>query len=259
MAGCVPYVIGPAPAPPADADKLAEHNEKLALGLRYLCAAIDHPDLKAAVATNGRGRGPAGFRYLSNEFLQGTELQPSLNMLIDNLRLKPNENIVPFKARYEKFVSNLDPRPSENILCAKFTNSITAETNGFYEDCITSAQAVDNDADDFSIYATRVVKLCSKKLQRNTQQTREAIGHNAQSEKSQKGKAKDEATIKALNKRIHELEAHLGESRSGKTANQHSGKDHQRKGTGNPDNRNKKQERSRLHKMRKEGTPPKGL
>ena len=243
VAGCLPYVIGPAPTAPTEATKLAEHHEKMALGLRYICAAIDHPDLKSAVATNGRGKGPEGFKYLRNEFLQGTELQPALTMLIDNLRLKPNENIVPFKARFEKFVSHLDPRPNANILCAKFTTSITAETNGYYEDCITSAQAVDNDQNDFGVYATRIVKLCSKKLQRSTQQNREAIGHNARSEKASKGKTKDDATIKALNKRISELEAHLGESHGDARVRKNGGKNHQHKES--PGNRNTKPSQDR--------------
>lgn len=162
--GCDSYVLGPAPAPPpaTEKEKMAEHVEKLALGLRYVCAALENPDLKSAVAINGKGNGPEAFKFLQNEFLQGTELQPALNLIIDSLRLKPGENPVPHKARFQKFVAHLDPKPHANILCAKYAKSITGETNNFYDDCVTSAQAVDQGQSNFNKYAALLTQLCSQ-------------------------------------------------------------------------------------------------
>ena len=239
ISGCLIYVIGPAPAAPAGAEKLAEHNEKLALGLRYVCAAVDHPDLKSAVASNGNGRGPDAFRYLRNEFLQGTELQPALNILVDSLRLKQGENTVPFKARFSKFVGHLSPAPHANILCAKFTKSITANTNGFYDDCVTSAQAVDREQDNFGTYATLLTQLCSQKLQRSTLQVKEHVGLSSRTEgKSAEGKNVGEPlTLEALLSRLDQIEAHLVENNGGGRFQPGSGKSTPR---GNPRGQNER-------------------
>ena len=237
ISGCLAYVVGPAPTAPTGVEKLTEHNEKLALGLRYVCAAVDHPDLKSAVASNGNGRGPDAFRYLRNEFLQGTELQPALNILVDSLRLKQGENTVPFKARFSKFVGHLNPSPHANILCAKFTKSVTANTNGFYDDCVTSAQAVDREQDNFAAYATLLTQLCSQKLQRSTLQIKEHVGLSSRTEgNSAEGKNMGEpSTIEALLSRLDQIEAHLGESNGGGRFQPGGGKGNPR---GNPRGQN---------------------
>ena len=208
MNGCLPYIIGPAPAPPVLPEKLAEHNEKLALGLRYVCASLAHPDLRASVATHGNNRGPVAFEYLRNEFLQGTELQPALNIIVDNLRLKPGENIVPWKQRFLKFTDKLDPQPHPSILCAKFTKAITSGTNGVYEECVTSANAVDRDHNDFRSYAKLLSQLAAQKLQRTSTQIREHLALNSETRSS--GEAPTD--LEALSNRIQELEAHLGDT-----------------------------------------------
>ena len=55
----------------ASADQVAAHAERvqkradqLSEGLRYLCAAIENRDMRAGVAANAGGEGPAGFTYL---------------------------------------------------------------------------------------------------------------------------------------------------------------------------------------------------
>ena len=213
VSGCLAYVIGPAPAtPPATPpEKLTEHLEKLALGMRYVCASIGHQDLTAAIATHGNNSGPKAFAYLRSEFLQGTELQPALNIIIDGLRLKPSENIVPWKQRFMKFAENLDPQPHANILCAKFIKAVTAETNGIYEECITSANAVDREQSNFRTYATLVSQLASQKLQRINAHVREHVALNAQGEAESKGTG-DPLSVQALLNRIQELEAHIGDT-----------------------------------------------
>ena len=112
-----------------------------ALGVRYLCAAIEDKDLQSVVAQKSRGWGATGFEWLEGQYLQGTAKQPALQQLVDGMALQAGQGIIPFKARFEKFADALEPRPSQHTMSTKFTRAITRNFGHQFDECVASASA----------------------------------------------------------------------------------------------------------------------
>ena len=110
--------------------------------------------------------GPACLKWLSREILQSQAEQPALQHIIDSMTLKPSESIVGFKALFCKFNHALRPQPAPETSCSKFINAITKDTAGFFEDCVTAALS-STDQSDFSVFASKLVLLCSNKSERS--------------------------------------------------------------------------------------------
>ena len=160
----------------------------LAEGLRYLCAAIEDVDLQNGVSTNGlvmndvleaeikraanadpverpdlsvgttNPKGHLGFDWLKEEFLQGAQIQPIMQDILDNLELCPTKGIVSFKAKFKKIADCLDPPMPPAILSQKFNTSITRGTGSLYQNCITSASGSANKT-DFKAYSMLLTRL----------------------------------------------------------------------------------------------------
>jgi len=160
----------------------------LAEGLRYLCAAIEDVDLQNGVSTNGlvmndvldaeikraanadpveqpdltagatTAKGHLGFDWLKEEFLQGAQIQPIMQDILDNLTLCPTKGIVSFKAKFKKIAECLDPPMPQAILSQKFNTSILRGTGTLYQNCITSASG-SADKSDFKAYSMLLTRL----------------------------------------------------------------------------------------------------
>ena len=118
MNGAFQYTVGPPPAVPADAAAAATRLAKLAEGARYVCQSVADPDLRATVAA-GAGNpptGPAAFRALQEQFLQGTAEQPAIVAILDGMRLRRDQSVVAFRSRFTKMAAALDPAPADRIL-----------------------------------------------------------------------------------------------------------------------------------------------
>ena len=215
--GITAYVMGPAPRPiaalgahPTDeqraehAERTQERADKLAEGLRYVCAAIENTNIRADVASNAASEGPTGFAYLETTFLQGLAKQPALQSIVDSLYLKPGASIVAFRAQFSKFANALDPRPAHAILCAKYTKAVTQNTNGFFESCVDVASA-NPGTGDFTAYATMLTRLCTQKQER--EKVREAIEDATNGIKAMNASSEGPSEGGGNDKRIQDLES----------------------------------------------------
>ena len=172
--GLTEWVIGPAPAAPTDAAALATHRERLAEGLRYLCAMVADSNLKAGIALNAGGSGVVGYQYLSDEFLQGRSVQSQYLQMLQNMRLQAHDSVVVFRNQWQKTVSQLRPPPDASILCEMFAQSVTLDTGTFYDACIDQ----DLSRADANVYTRKVTQLCQKRKDRVDQKTRSGESDN---------------------------------------------------------------------------------
>ena len=178
-----------APHPAGTSPNLGEYLNSagdLAEGLRYLCAAIEDIDLQNGVSTNGlimsdvlateirtaatEGRDPnmsvqytnakghLGFDWLEEEFLQGAQIQPIMQDILDSLELCPTKGIVSFKAKFKKIADCLEPPMPPAILSQKFNTSILRGTGSLYQNCITSASSGASKT-DFKAYSMLLCRL----------------------------------------------------------------------------------------------------
>ena len=154
--GSTLYIIGPLPRP-ADADAA-----KQADGLRYLCACLEDPDMRSAVAAEARGSGPRGYDFLKAEYLQGQAEQPIFQGMLDKMAMKPGENPTAFKIKWRKIANALNPQPAERILSEKFMHAISRDTKEHYEACVTAASG-SADLNDFNALSAKLAQLCSLK------------------------------------------------------------------------------------------------
>ena len=205
--GATSYVIGPAlPRPPAtQVDERNKYDALMAEGLKYLAASIENADLKGEVARRAMGSGPQGFAILQRKVLQGMAPGPALQQVLDDLRFSIDGNVVAFQARFTKFSSALQPMPAANVLCQKFVHAITADTNGLFDDCVTTILATD-DLTDFERFSDSLTKAVSLKATRMTAQNPSHIGQNAQAHQSS---GVEPSELQQLQKRIEELEKQL--------------------------------------------------
>ena len=172
--GLTQWVIGPAPAAPTEAAALATHREKLAEGLRYLCAMVADSNLKAGIALNAGGSGVEGYQYLAEEFLQGRSVQSQYLQMLREMRLQMNDSVVVFRNQWQKTVSQLRPPPDASILCEMFAQSVTMDTGTFYDACIDQ----DLSRADVGIYTRKVTQLCQKRKDRADQKVRSGESDN---------------------------------------------------------------------------------
>ena len=178
-----PFVVGPM------SDDITE--AQVAQGKRYLAAAIEDSALASAAisgaagiddgdlaeggaipATAVGGSAPAALRWLNTEYLQGVAEQPAIANLLDSVALKPDENIITFKAKFCKLADALDPAHSDHVLCTKFMAAITKKTGQAFEACITAATAA-HSTDDFATFAQALCRLCMGAMARARDNARE--------------------------------------------------------------------------------------
>jgi len=159
--GRMEFVIGPRPDEPDDATELKEHMESLAEGLRYLCYCVGDNDMRTAIQLEGGNDGTLGWNYLINEVLQGQSEQAAYMTIIDGMTIVPEDSPVIFRNHWAKFVAQLDPLPHSIILCEKFNRAIIANTDGYYEDCLTCMGV--HGMNDHNDYTRQLVRLCQRK------------------------------------------------------------------------------------------------
>ena len=151
------YTIGPLPGA-ATPDQITE-------GLRYVTEAVEDKSLKSLVGSHNSG--PEAYAWLEQEYLQGLAKQPALSNILDAMCLKPKENFIAFKARFNKIYMQMDPVPNENVLCTKFGSAIQRKTGTLYDDCITAASSAVPDLDDFEHFSSLLTRLCTQKRSRH--------------------------------------------------------------------------------------------
>ena len=212
MNGAFQYTVGPPPAVPADAAAAATRLAKLAEGARYVCQSIADPDLRATVAA-GAGNpptGPAAFRALQEQFLQGTAEQPAIVAILDGMRLRRDQSVVAFRSRFTKMAAALDPAPADRILSQKFSKAITADTGDTYTNCVVALIANPAAQDDFSDYAGQLTRLCTQQkllVEPTVAAMKSATANNATTtDDDEKGSL---SYTKSLEDKISELERKL--------------------------------------------------
>ena len=199
--GVITGPLGPAPTDPDKAEKFAD---AVSQGLHYVCAAVQDPNLRAAMVSNcGNKTGPSAIAWLSTEVLCGIAEQPAIMRILDSLNLQPDGSIVSFKTRFSKFASALNPAPAATTLCSKYITAISRETGTLYDDCITSAIAHD-DQSDFTRFAALLTKLCTNKAARNNASNAETNSLAAE--------------IEALRAQIKVLKANMAQDQAGASA-----------------------------------------
>jgi hypothetical protein len=159
------YIICPEPSASLEEDQEGQKALRNALseGLRYLCAMLGDKNLRASVALHGKDSGIKGYAYLKDEFLQGQPEQAAYLQILQGLRLKRDESVVLFRNQWDKIAMQLDPMPEASILCQYFATSISALTNGFYEDCLNNNIA----QTDYMEYTRVITRLCQNKKTRH--------------------------------------------------------------------------------------------
>ena len=118
--------------------------------------------------------------------------------------------------KFDKFASALHPVPAPTIMCAKYTKAILANTNGYFEDCVTSAENHPGTG-NYAAYATMLTRLCSKKQEREKERESVAMSTNLdqgkskgqqyapQAEDNSDAESGDESESEAIDKRFTEL------------------------------------------------------
>ena len=162
MQGLTNYIIGPEPTAPSDADELREHKGHLAEGLRYLCGMCQDSNLKATIALNASGKGTDGYKYLVDEFLQGQPVQSRYLAMLQSMSLEKSDSVVLFRNKWQKVVSQLSPKPDDQILCEWFSHAVTTNTGSYYDTCLDQ----DIDRTNYSIYTQKLTQLCQKRQDR---------------------------------------------------------------------------------------------
>ena len=185
--------------------------ENEAEGLKYLCAAISDPDIRASVATKSAGSGVKGYAELVKIVLQGTEEQPTIETMLDKMRYNAPDSIISFKIKWLKHADALDPKPAARILTKRFTTAVARNTGSMFDDCI-AAVAAQNIDDDTEKYMNLLTKLCSRKLERANDPDINA--HKAQ--------ATD--TIAELKEQLTALRAEVNKSNSGRPPHRPGGR-----------------------------------
>ena len=162
MQGLTKYIIGPEPTTPTDADDLKEHKNNLAEGLRYLCGTCQDANLKATIALNANGKGTDGYKYLVDEFLQGQPVQSRYLAMLQSMSLKKSDSVVLFRNKWQKVVSQLAPKPDDEILCEWFSHAVTTNTGSYYDTCLDQ----DIPRSNYNIYTQKLTQLCQKRQDR---------------------------------------------------------------------------------------------
>ena len=129
-------------------------------GLRYLCAAIDDHSVRSIVAIKAGNSGITGYKELLRRILRGVSIQPTIQMLLEKMAYNANEGIVSFHIKYAKFCESLDPKPADQILSSKFATAICKNTGNLYIDCVTAANDLENNFDD---YCDKLTTLIAKR------------------------------------------------------------------------------------------------
>ena len=150
------WISGPLPhtpaTDPAKPELLDNHINSVSQGMRYVCTAVQDPNLRASMAIEVSDKtGPACIAWLSKEILQSQAEQPALQQIVDSIELQPKESLVGFKSKFFKFYNALHPRPAPETGCAKFIGAITRNTS-FYEDCVTATLS-SHDQSNLSVFA----------------------------------------------------------------------------------------------------------
>ena len=209
------FTVGPAVAVPhgeeaaASAIRLAKNAE----GVRYICASISDPDLRSTVAS-GAGTppmGPTAYGVLRGQFLQGTDEQPTIMNILDNMKLRRDQSVVAFRSRWTKFALALDPQPAQRILSQKFCRAVTAGTGDMYMQCAISSITDPAAQDNYGAYSALLTRLCTQQKQFNeTEATVKAM--KATTEPTSAGKDK---VVKALENKVATLEKRLEKTKFG--------------------------------------------
>ena len=160
--GMKPFIIERASSTVPLSDEVKANEAE---GLRYLCAAIDDPDLRTNVALNAQDSGITGYKFLTETILQGAAVQPTIQAVLDNTILRGNQTAVAFRIKFSKLANALDPKPSDRILTTKFANAVLRESGDLYESCVSAASAAGFD-DDLNKYANLLTKLITEKQAR---------------------------------------------------------------------------------------------
>ena len=185
MSGLTKYIIGPEPAAPSDPDKLEAHNENLAEGLRYLCGMCEDRNLKATIALNASSKGTEGYKYLVKEFLQGQPVQSRYLAMLQGMSLKRTDSVVLFRNKWQKVVTQLNPKPDDAILCEMFAHAVTIGTGSFYDTCLDQ----DITRTNYNDYTQTLTQLCQKRKDRLDKRSKDdgegiAGGNSAQAMKA---------------------------------------------------------------------------
>ena len=73
-----------------------------------------------------------------------------------------NDSVVVFRNQWQKIVTQLEPKPADNILSEYFAASIVANTGNFYDSCLDQ----DINRDDFLVFTQKLTKLCQARKDR---------------------------------------------------------------------------------------------
>ena len=162
MNGLTKYIIGPEPTAPTEDALKSTHEERLAEGLRYLCAMCEDPNLKASIALNANGKGTEGYQYLVQEFLQNQPVQSRYLRMLQGMALNGSESVVLFRNKWQKVVTQLDPKPVDTILCEMFAHAVSVNTGSFYDTCLDQNIS----RNDYKTYTQTLTQLCQQRKDR---------------------------------------------------------------------------------------------
>ena len=140
--GLAPYTIGPEPALPTEPPDLEIHKTNLLEGLKYVCHAIEDEELKTSVSLRSNMSGVTAFACLRQDFLEGRQVHPVLLSMLRNLRLDMEASPQVFKCTWRAQANMLVPQPPAAEMYEYFIYSISAATDGAYDNCIDSLNLV---------------------------------------------------------------------------------------------------------------------
>ena len=107
-----------------------------------MCHAIEDEELKTSVSLRSNMSGVTAFACLRQDFLEGRQVQPVLLSMLRNLRLDMEASPQVFKCTWLAQANMLVPQPPAAEMYEYFIYSISAATDGAYDNCIDSLNLV---------------------------------------------------------------------------------------------------------------------